>query len=264
MSIFKLFLDNSDPFGFSAIESEKEAERPKDDDMPIRSFNSQWLMDVLSRKKVGGQIKASHTFLDEIIWGDKKIGSMRVRLSPNINIFIEQLTQDLLGQQTWILKKIVRPNIKEYAEHEEIVANDVFDIVSSLYFEGIASADENYKGLLHLAKRMAGRIRGQSETFLYQDIKEVNKDYYIIYFSLVNTGVGKLVNRRRSAQTVEALIDLNFNRERGLIHLIFSTVSNQGEGQGWSLDIPWLDAWFAPSQGKDEIISTILRTLKFY
>jgi len=265
---FKLFESGklADRWGFEEIEARKEKpEKPQDDDKPIRSFNVQWMMDVLSRKKINGRIKATDAFLDHVTWGDMD-GAIRVRLTPNIEVMIERRTTDLEGAKTWVLKRFFKPKLEEYAGKEEEVSKEVFEEVEGLYKEAIDSASENYGNLLSLSKRMADRIRTHAPLIYdYQDTKEVNKDYYVIYFSIRNAGVGKLVSRsQRGSLSPEVTIDVNFNREKGLIRVIISTVSYGAEGQGWEVDVPLLDSFYAPSQNKDEIIDTVLAAIRYY
>ncbi len=269
---FKTYYEN-DIFGFEDIEAKKaqDALTPEGepDDLPIRPFSVQWMMDVLARQKVGGRIKSTHFFLDEVIWGEPKgIGSVRVKITPNIRVYIERQIEDMLGQRTWINKAVFKPDLTKYAGNEEQVAYDIFDEVQKIYFTNVERASETYDNLTNLVRRMAGRVRSQApEIYSYQDTKEVNRDYYIIYFAIRNVGVGKLVNKRAHVtRTPEATIDVNYNRERGLIRVILSTVSvGSGTGQGaWEVDLPYLDSWYAPGQNKDEIIDTVLTALKYY
>lgn len=267
-----MFVENpgKDVFGFDELIDKKEREKapPKDDDLPIRAFNLHWMMDNLARKKLGGKIKATETMIDGIIWGEwKKVGTIRVRVMPNITVYVERMIQDLNGTRTWVLKHVLKPNIREYAGSEDVVANDIFEYVEKVHFENFDSPSEDYDSLLTLAKRMATRLRTVApDGFSFQDIKEVNKDYYVISFALRNAGVGKLVTRTQNLQqSPEATIDVNYKKDRGLIHVILTTVSVGGDGQsGWEVDLPFLDAWYAPTQKKDEIIESVMKVLKFY
>lgn len=269
MDQFKLFIERKDIFGFEEIEAQKEKEQEvEDDELPIRPFSTQWFMDVLSRKKINGRIKPTSAFLDEVVWGEKKKqGSIRVRLTPNLTVYIERLADDLLGAPTWVLKRVFKPKLKEYAGKEEIVAAEVFKEVEMIDHEAIDSCAEDTRNFLSFSKRLADRVRASAPLIYdYQDTKEVNKDYYIAYFSIRSGGVGKLLTKghRSGSLSPEITIDINFNRERGLIHIIMATVSFGGEGAGWVVDIPYLDAWYAPSQKKDEIIDTVITSMKFY
>lgn len=270
MNVFKAFVE-SDIFGFEDLEQKKQEDNPfltsdkeGEDEEPVKSFSVQWLMDTLARKRLGKSIKASHAFLDKVQWG-KEDGAVRVRLTPNITMFIERLITDKLGQPTWITKRVFKPRVKDFAGHEEIVANDVFNEVEALYYAELESAADNYP-LLSLVKRMSGRARAAApDIFIYQDIKEVKPDYFIIYFSLRGVGVGKLTSRIGQVnQTPEATIDVHFDKKRGLIHVIVGTVAIGGRGDDWVVDIPFLDAFFTPTQPKDEIIDTVLTTLKYF
>ncbi len=267
---FRQFIERRDIFGFEELEAQKEKEedKPQDDDKPIKPFSTQWFMDVLARKKIGGRLKPSSAFLDEVIWGEKKQqGTVRVRVTPNIGVYIERLTDDLLGAPTWILKRVFKPKLQEYAGREEEVAKEVFVEVEKVYNEAIDSTAEDHKNFLTFVKRLSDRVKAAAPLIYdYQDTKEVNKDYYIVYFNIRSAGIGKLLTKghRSGSLSPEITIDINFNRERGLIHIIMATVSFGGEGQGWVVDIPYLDAWYAPSQTRDEIIDTIITSIKFY
>jgi hypothetical protein len=267
---FKFFTEGKlDIHGFEDLAAKKEQEDgpPEDDELPIRSFNVQWMMDVLSRQKIGGRIRASEGFLDHVIWGEKRQGAIRVHLTPNIEVFIERGITDKEGAFTWVLKAVFKPKLQEYAGKEEIVAREIFEHVEKLYNTPVDSASDDYDMLLHLTKRMANRIRTHAPLIYdYQDVKEVNQNYYIIYFSIRNAGVGKLVGRGPDSGRLspEVTIDVNFNKERGLLHIIMATVSAGGKASGWEVDLPYLDSWFAPSQNRDEIIETVLTALKYY
>jgi len=263
--MFKNFCE-FDIFGFDEIEAKKqEVEVPSDEDLPIISFNVEWMMDSLSRYKLGS-MRAKHDFSDEVIWGDKQPGAIRACITPNGNFFIDRMCIDLHGNVVWICKKTFRIDFENWKDKEDLVAKDMFEEVRKISFQQIDRADSNYEDLPYLTKRLAGRLKAVApELFMYEDIKEINKDYFIIYFSLRGAGVGKIARRfRRSAQTPEATIDIKYYRNRGYIRMILTTVSVGGEGQGWEIDIPYLDANFMPSQHKEEIVQAITTALKYY
>ena len=267
MKLFKTYCEG-DLFGFEDIEVKKSldvADDSAEDEMPIKPFSVQWLMDTLARKKIGNQIKPTHAFLDQVQWGGNEIGGVRVKLTPNITIFVERKINDLQGEPTWVLKEVFKPKLKEYAGREEFVAGDVFQTVEKIYFDDLEAPTKKYE-IINLVKRMSARVRATAPNmYIFQDIKEVNKNYYVIYFSLSASGVGKLASRTRNVtQTPEATIDVNFDVERGLIHVILSNVSIGQEGGDWESDIPLLDSFYAPSQPKDEIIDTVVTALKYF
>ena len=266
-NVFKAYYE-SDIFGFQDIDAKKALDMAGDtpeDEMPVKPFSVQWLMDTLARKSIGNRIKSNHAFLDQVQWGGNEIGGVRVRLTPNITIFIERKIVDLEGTNTWILKNVFKPKLKEYAGKEEFVAADVFKSVEKIYFDKLEVAAERYE-VLNLAKRLSSRVRAHApDLYIFQDIKEVRKDYYIVYFNLRGMGVGKLASRTRNVtQTPEATIDVHFDKKRGVIHIIVSTVSIGQDGGDWEIDIPYLDAFYAPTQPKDDIIDTVLTALKYF
>lgn len=263
--MFKVFLE-VDRFGFQSIEK-KDDTLPKpsaNDDKPIKSFSVQWLMDTLARKSIGNSVRATHKFLDKVQWGNED-GAVRVKLTPNIIIFVERLITDKEGQPVWILKTTFKPKIEDFAGKEELVAVDVFDEVETIYYNELENTKEDYH-LANLVRRMSGRIRGAApDLLMFGDIKEVKPNYFIISFSLRGVGVGKLAsNIPRVKQTPELTIEVEFKKERGLIHVIVSSVSVGGEGSTWSQDIPYLNALFTPSQSKDEIIDNVITIIKYF
>jgi hypothetical protein len=267
MGVFKSYFE-SDIFGFDDLEAKKVLAAEDDtaeDEMPVKPFSVEWLMGTLAHKKIGNRIRSSHAFLDQVVWGGKDAGAVRVKLTPNITIFVERRITDLEGTSTWILKNVFKPKLKDYAGKEEFVADDVFKQVEKIYFDQLEVATEKCE-VINLAKRMSARVRAHApDLYIFQDIKEVRKDYFVIYFNLRGMGVGKLASRTRNVtQTPEATIDVNFDKKRGLIHVIVSTVSIGQDGGDWEIDIPYLDAFFTPTQDKDEIIDTVITSLKYF
>lgn len=263
MGNFRLFTEG-DIFGFEELEDEKKEREDPKDDSPIRPFSSQWLMDSLARKKINGQIRANHAFLDQVVWGEKNINQVRVRLTPNLSIYVERRINDQEGEPTWIMKGYFKPNLRDYAGQEDLVAHDIFDLVEEVYYSPIDHTADYDVG--PLARRMVGLFKGSAPDWLmYQDTKVVDRNHYIIYFALKGYGVGKLATRvRQPTTTPEATIDVYFDKKRGLIRIILTTVTVGGEGDDWQIDIPYLDSFYAPTQKKDEIIQTVLTALKFH
>lgn len=263
---FKLYVEDSDPFGFEELDKSRDAkDNPGDfqDDLPIVLFSIQWLMDSLSRKKLNN-VKATADFLDEVYWGKKQAGTIRVRLTPNTNIYIERLMFDLTGASVWVCKSLFKIDQREFRGKEDVVANDIFKEVVRIDSENLEAAKKEYD-LQPLLNRLVSRIRTtHGSVFMYQDVKRVRKNYYVIWFSIVGSGTGKLLHGRRTARSPEATIDIAYDDIGGMIHIILTTISGGGEGLSWEIDIPYMDAHFAPTQAKEEIVSSVVTALKYY
>jgi len=256
---FKLFTE--DLFGFDAIEK-RPTPQEEDDDLPIHPFSSEWFLDSLGRKKIGNRVPSQ----PQIIFGIINWDTTRVRLTPNLNISIERQIEDLLGQKTWICKALFHPDLKKYAGKEDTVAEDVFQEVQKIYFEALDRPTETYN-LLLLTQRMASRVQHHLPSlYNYKSTIKKSENYYVISLAITNAGVGKITSMLpHLALSPEATIDVNFNEERGLVHIILTTVGISTKGEpGWELDVPMLDAFFAPSQNKDEIIEPVLTTIRYY
>lgn len=263
MNLFKLFESDKDIFGFEDTRAKKEV-IPVKNDKPIKHFNVEWMMDVLSRKKLNNSISATDAFLDHVRWGND-VGAVRIRLTPNIAIYIERLVRDAQGEKHWIMKRVFKANLEEFAGREEFISKEIFDETQQIYDEDVDRTYENYRSLLALTNLMATQVRTNvPDKYSYQDTKKVNDDYYIVYLSIANTGIGKLVSSRRQGYYPEILVNINYKKEIGLIHIIVNPISYGIEGSGWQPDIPWLDAWYAPTQSKREIVDTVVSAIKYF
>jgi hypothetical protein len=268
MNNFKSYFenDNFDIFGFNQLEKERDnlSDKP-DDDMPITLFSVDWLMNSLARKRINN-VKANHDFLDEIYWGNKKVGTIRVRLTPNTNVYIERLMADLEGNPIWICKRLFKIDQRDFQGKEDIVADDIFKEVIKIDSEKFEAAKADWKDLQLLVSKLVQRIRtAHGDIFMYQDVKKVRKNYYVIWFSIAGAGTGRLLHTgRRSQRTPEATVDVAYDDVAGTIHIILSTVSGGDEGLSWEIDVPYLDAFYAPSQSREEIVDTIVTALKYY
>ena len=50
--------------------------------------------------------------INEIIWGENnQFGSIRIKLTPNLIIYIERCTTSIDGTPTWINLKILKPKL---------------------------------------------------------------------------------------------------------------------------------------------------------
>jgi hypothetical protein len=260
---FRIYLELSDDqFGF---ESSQKLKKPDDDDVdPIRPFSIQRLLDRLSGKKLAG-IGAKVPFNDKVEWAGDRAGGVRSRITPNGNMIIERKVQNLEGDEVWYTYKVFKIDIVKFTGYEDSVADAVFNKVEKAYKDKLDSPSRDYKDLSYLAKRLTARLRQVEESiFVFEDIKKVNDNQYVIYFSLPAAGAGRLIKRRAGGQTPEIEVNVSYDKHTGMIRVIFNTVSTENRGQGWEVDVPYFDGLFTPSQDKDVIINAIATTVKYF
>jgi hypothetical protein len=261
---FATWLEDKDIFGFADVESNKTY-APKENDLPIQAFAVHSLMKTLLKKKLGEKIPHPK-FDDEVTWGEKT-GAVKIKLTPNGQINISRLISDLNGNNVWICKQSYKLNDDDFVGREDTVADDIFTHLTRLSSQPVDVAVKNYKNLGGLAKNTAKDIREtMPNLFTYEDIKEINPNNFIVYFSIRATGVGKIAAGGRRASVMSPYLDINmsYDNESGLIRVILCTTSIHSEGGEWEIDIPFFDEHFTPSQDAKELISCIRTSIKYY
>lgn len=252
---FKSFLETKDIFGFDSVKPEEEEKEP--DDLPIQSFNSNHLMDLLAKTKLPG---LTRPFDSIIIWGND-VGAIKIKLTPNLAISIERKTNDLSGNSLWIIKKLFKIKIREFAGKEDFVASELEKEVMSLAKEPIDVPIKNYKKIEDLTKRIAQQVIAANKYFSFQRIKKINDNNYNILFNITNFGLGKIVRRFKGGPTPAGLVDISYNEQKGIIKCFLTTIGIEGESESWQLDHPYFVGEFAPTQSEKDISKIMYNAL---
>lgn len=244
---FRKFVENKDLYGFTSSIPESEVIN----DLPIQSIDIDVLMDLVAETKLPD---IHRPFSNVIHWGSNP-GAIRIRLTPNQAIIIERMTIDFKGKTTWIAKKLFKIKTHEYAHKEEIIADDIQEHILNIAKTPFDVPTQGFKRLLSLTKEIASNVRNSNPYFKVRDIRKINENNYQIIMNVSSHGIGDISGNYRGGPIFEAVIDMSYNDETGLIKAIFQTV----EKSSWVIDIPYWISEFTPTQS-DKEISKILAT----
>jgi hypothetical protein len=255
---FTQWLETHDIFGF---DKELYAE-PKNvyDEKPVKRFSLQKMMENLSRHSIGSRQPIIQQ-VNEVRWGEGP-GSLRVWIGTGLNVMFERMGVDLQGTNRWITKKVYQIPQSGYGGHEDVVANEALEVLQQINETPLESATREYNELEDLVVSMASNLRKTARScFIFEGVRKVNDEQYIIRFSVRGQGV-----ETQDQQRVEEHQTLvHYDKESGLIRLIdYNLESPVGKGHKWEFMQADSDWYFAPNQPREEIIETISNTLYWY
>ena len=249
--------EGKDIFGF-----DKDI-RPEKKDMtdvnPIDFFDIEKITHNLAMHNVG-ELLPEVQFVSEVTWGDGN-GSMRVRINTWLNVIIERKTIDLTGKEQWIAKKIYQLNHKQYGGMEDAVAHEILQEVENVYKRRLDSPSKEYKEFQTLVSSVASAIRRNAhDIFIFNGIKRINENNYIIRLALRGHGV----QRKGQKRVEENHTQMTYDQEAGLIRLTNYNIESSLAQHEWAVTQSDIDWYFAPTQEKEEIAQTISTTLHWY
>jgi hypothetical protein len=259
---FKLWVEDRDIFGF---EKPTEYVRPRlVDETPIVSLDCEIILAELYKLPLG--VKQPRLKLNDTVeWGNGATGAVNVYISPlgSFKSIIRRQINDLQGQTVWICKEIV-PFIEtdnDTVEVEIAWAGLLYDKVKIIDEQMIEMPSRDYKGLERLAVSLAGKVSSNApRIFIYEGLKRINDQNYIIYMSLRGQGVEAPGARR----VEEFTINLNYKPEVGLIRCWGNDVSSKTRGHTWEIQPSEFDELFSPAQNRVEIERAIMNALSTY
>lgn len=259
MKRFKTFVEATDIFGFDRKKKEDPLTQELENE-PLKQFNIELMMDHLARKKVGVH-SPYMKFMNEIQWGDRP-GAIKLEIAPRMSFFVKKMAFDKLGQTRWVTKKMFQLNRNGYGGYEDAVANEIYEVIQQADKSGIPSAKESYDDLEHLVHDVAKKMKKVAKPmFLYDGIKKVGNENYVISFSLRGSGV-EAANHLRIE---EMLTQLTYDKEAGSIRVTnYKVASSVGGEHSWKIQPSDLDLYFFPSQDRDEIAETVAVHFKYY
>lgn len=257
---FKTWFEATDIFGF-------EDPRPSEDAgesmlaRPIQQFNTQLMMDFLANKRVGMQ-NSRNPFVNEMQWGTEPGSSVKLEVDTGYTFYIKKLVTDLQGEQRWITKKMFQLNRQGYGGHEDSVAGEVHEHLENAYAEPMDSANREYNDLESLVLHVTNRIRRTAkEIFMYEGIKRLDEDNYLIIFSIRGSGVEAPDQQR----VEENLTQVTYDRDSGTIRIQnYNVESPVGRAHDWALMPKDVELYFLPSQSREEISEALSIHFKYY
>lgn len=258
MQNFKTWLEATDIFGF-----DRKKDAPEKDDVldnkPTNVFDVEEMMSYLSKKKVGINSPRIN-FMNEIQWGTRS-GAIKVEVNPNLTFHIKKLGFDLNGNARWVSKKMFQLNRKGFGGYEDSVANEIYDHVKDTSTGGLEAPNKKFEGLQDLVHHMARKMRHVAkDIFLWNGIKRVNENNYLIVFNVRGQGV----QARDQKRVEENITQVSFDESDGCIHVTnYKVASSLGQHE-WKVMPSDLDLYFFPSQDRDEISETVAVHIKYY
>ncbi len=259
---FKSFInENLDIYGMDR-DRDKTKPEAQNDGLPINTFNLEEFVNILSENKLGVK-EPSINFVNQITWGGNHTGSVRLKVSPNLQCRLQKQGIDLEGTQVWYDKKYVAINRTGYGGHEQDVAGRVANLLEEIDKEGVDSPNREYAGLESLAVKMASKIRQTaSEVFMFNKTKKLNDNNYVIQMSVQGSGTGGLQNSQY--KIAENQTNISYDKRTGMIRVFNNNLESGPKGRSWIPAESGFDCSFFPSQPEEEIISVVATFLKYY
>lgn len=257
---FKTWFEGTDIFGFDALRDDQNQQSEEFLGKPIRQFDLELMMELLSRKSVG--IEHPHQkFMNEIQWGNQP-GAVKLEVDTGFTFYIKKLGKDMQGNPRWATKRMFQLNRSGYGGLEDVVAQEVHPQILRIYNSPLDAPLAEYEDLENLVTHIANKIkRCGKDIFLYQGIKKLSENAYIIAFELRGHGL-ETQDQRRIEQNHTMVA---FDPEQGTIRITnFNIESDVGRNRSWQLMENDLDIYFFPSQDREEISECLAVHMKYY
>lgn len=257
---FKTYFEATDIFGFEP----KRTDSPAADDMllnkPIKQFDIELMMDLLSKKQVG-IFEAHMPFLHEIRWGTQP-GAIKLEIDTGYTFYIKKLGIDRQGSPRWLTKRMFQLNRQGYGGTEDIVAQEIFEHIEKYATENIETPSATYQELDSLVSEIYDKIKKTGKIIFFPEgIRKLSEDAYIIKFGVRGQGLESPGHTRvEQNQTL-----ISYDREAGTIRVTnYNIKSPVGKRVSWQIYPNDLDLYFFPSQNKNEISETVAVHMKYY
>jgi hypothetical protein len=248
-----------DLFGF---EHEKRDEAPDDSSLhrPIDQFDVELMMEFLKKKTV-----VTHTgdliFPNVMQWGSSP-GAVKLEVDPGYRVSIKKLGVDKAGNPRWVTKRMFQLNRQGFGGYEDSVAQEVFEYVEDAAQCMIEAPTEDYKDLENLVDNIYHKLkRTAKEIFIPEGVRKLHDDAYVIKFGVRGHGLESRSQRRvEQNQTLVA-----YDREQGTIRVTnYNLLSRTGRAHEFKISQNELDAYFFPTQDRDEISEVVAVRMKYY
>jgi hypothetical protein len=259
MMEFKTWFEGTDIFGFEK-DLAKTPEKKEESDAPINRFDLEKMMEHLHSMNLPGKMPKLK-FMDQIQWGDN-VGSIRIWTGTGLQMGIERLGLNLENKPVWVMKKFFQINRAGYGGHEEKVAQELFEYVQLIDKQPLDSPKKGYDNLENLVVNTANKMRRVAkDIFVFEGIKKINSNNYIIKMELRGHGVETQDQQR----VIENLTDISYCPHTGVIRLINTNIENHcGRDVKWEIMPSDMDWNFFPSQSGDEVAEAIATNMKWY
>lgn len=271
---FRLWLEKKNIFGFEEEDWRvKVPYRPGKaplrgpQDLPIERLNVQRVMEELAKNDLGIK-KATLRFFNECQWGNN-VGAIRAIITPKVNVKIQRLHKDLEGNNVWIMKKYFFIDDVNYAGKEDVVALEIFDQIRNINVEQLDKPALKVP-LRELVQSLSSKMNTLESHVLLpsHEIKKTSDYEYNLFYFLRGGGRTGYSGSSTTKSIMEVLVNLSTQKHTGLIKAMVTVVSNTDSGSRgggtWVLMPSDFEEYFMPSQGKREIVESIITALKTY
>lgn len=255
--------EGKDIFGFSSDDFDNKGLAKNEKTKPIHRIDAEAVFQILKEMKLGHKV-AIPSFPHRIQWGETN-GAVRLIISPlgSFKAIVRRLRENAKGEKVWICKTIIPFNdyLDANPQFDESLAHVVFDLVEQADHTNVESPKTDYENLEGLTFDLAHVCKNnQPDIFLYQGIKKVNEDRYIIYFELRGGGI-----EAPGAERIEQFnIDVNYLKKEGVIKIIGQEISSPAKGHVWIPQPSEFEEYFFPTQPEEEICECIAAALSTY
>jgi hypothetical protein len=228
-------------------------------DAPIDRIDIEQIINRLGGLHIKG-VKGRVKFVNEVFWG-RGPGSMRVKIHPDLHVEVSRMAHDLEGTPVWLTKRLYLINRAGYGGHEEFIVQEILGQVEMIKDLPVDSPKKDYHELENLVVAMSNKMRKVARGyFLFENIKKLNDNQYIISFSVRGQGLEAPSQRRVVAnQTL-----VTFDENAGRIRLTNKNIETNVGGHKWDIMPPDTDVNFFPTQPRDEIVEVIATTMRWY
>lgn len=265
---FKKYLFNEwgkDLFGFDSedpIHNKGQKGKfytPVNPEKPINTFNVERVCKRIAEFSIQDK-EPCHKFVNEVEWG-KGVGALKVIIHPDLHTEISRAGYDLKGEKTWCTKKLFLVNRAGYGGNEEFISQELMAQLKYVNEMAADSPNGDFKSLQGLVVSMANEMRKTSRSyFIYDSIRKLDENQYVIKFNLRAGGVeAPGQNRVIQNETV-----VSYDRKHGKIRMTNRNVESPMGGHNWAIMPSDTDAYFFPTQPKDEITKIIATTMRWY
>ncbi len=259
MDNFKSWLEHADIFGFT----EKNVKEPKNIDFfenPIRSFNTELMMDILAEKNIG-LFNPNSYFINEMQWGEN-VGSVKVNVDTGYTFYFKRLIPDLEGTPVWITKKMLQLNRQGYGGHEDAVAGEIHEHLTSIFKEPLDTPLKEFYDLENLVNFITRKVKRVAKHILvYERVQKNDVNNYLVIFNVKAGGIESPTHNRIEKN----ITSVNFNENTGMIDIVnYNVESSIGKGRSWSMSPMDLNLKFCPTQSLEEIAECVGVHYKYY
>lgn len=259
MDNFKNWLEHADIFGFT----DRKLAEPKNQDFlekPIRGFNTEIMMDILSEKSIG-LFNPNSFFMNEMQWGED-VGSVKLSIDTGFTFYVKRLIPDLEGTPVWVTKKMLQLNRQGYGSYEDSVAGEIHDHLREAFDSPLDTPKAEFHDLENLTNAITRKIkRVCNSAFVYERVQKTDVNNYLIICNIKAGGVG-LPGQSRGEKNIT---HINFKEETGIISVMNYNVESQvGRNRSWLLSPLDLELKFCPTQSFEEIAECVGVHYKFY